>query len=157
MDDQQSPQYYVGQEGVQMNNMPCAGCRKLHRRCNRDCVLAPYFPANEPEKFAGVHKVFGASNVIKMLLGIEQERREDAVESLVYEAFARLKDPVYGCTGTIVYLQNYVKDLQGQLKATQDQRDQLINVIMNENTTIFDDNSNFIFNNNSLCFSVDQF
>ena len=89
--------------------------------------------------------------------GIEQERREDAVESLVYEALARLKDPVYGSTGTIVYLQNYVKDLQGQLKATQDQRDQLINVIMNENTTIFDDNSNFIFNNNSLCFSVDQF
>ncbi|KAJ0971748.1 hypothetical protein J5N97_019707 [Dioscorea zingiberensis] len=54
--------------GVQLNSMPCAACRKLHRRCNQDCVLAPYFPASQPEKFAQVHKVFGASNVIKMLL-----------------------------------------------------------------------------------------
>jgi len=30
-------------------------------------VFAPYFPADEPQKFANVHKVFGASNVNKML------------------------------------------------------------------------------------------
>lgn len=47
--------------------LPCAACRTLHRKCSPDCLLAPYFPADEPEKFASVHKVFGASNVIKML------------------------------------------------------------------------------------------
>lgn len=46
---------------------PCAACKLLRRRCGEDCVFAPYFPADEPHKFANVHKVFGASNVNKML------------------------------------------------------------------------------------------
>lgn len=46
---------------------PCAACKLLRRRCAHDCVFAPYFPADEPHKFASVHKVFGASNVNKML------------------------------------------------------------------------------------------
>lgn len=46
---------------------PCAACKLLRRRCAQDCVFAPYFPADEPQKFASVHKVFGASNVNKML------------------------------------------------------------------------------------------
>lgn len=46
---------------------PCAACKLLRRRCAQDCVFAPYFPADEPQKFANVHKVFGASNVNKML------------------------------------------------------------------------------------------
>ncbi|GJT75399.1 LOB domain-containing protein 4-like protein [Tanacetum coccineum] len=46
---------------------PCAACKLLRRRCSQDCVFAPYFPADEPHKFASVHKVFGASNVNKML------------------------------------------------------------------------------------------
>ena len=48
-------------------HQPCAACRMLRRRCDRDCILAPYFPSYEAEKFAGVHKVFGASNVIRMI------------------------------------------------------------------------------------------
>ncbi|KAJ6880554.1 LOB domain-containing protein [Populus alba x Populus x berolinensis] len=39
----------------------------LRRRCDSDCMLAPYFPGDEAEKFFGVHKVFGASNVIRMI------------------------------------------------------------------------------------------
>jgi len=46
---------------------PCAACKLLRRRCAQDCLFAPYFPADEPHKFANVHKVFGASNVNKML------------------------------------------------------------------------------------------
>lgn len=46
---------------------PCAACKLLRRRCAKDCVFAPHFPADDPQKFASVHKVFGASNVSKML------------------------------------------------------------------------------------------
>lgn len=46
---------------------PCAACKLLRRRCTPDCIFAPYFPAHQPHKFASVHKVFGASNVNKML------------------------------------------------------------------------------------------
>lgn len=46
---------------------PCASCKLLRRRCAKDCIFAPYFPPDDPHKFAIVHKVFGASNVSKML------------------------------------------------------------------------------------------
>ncbi|KAB1202246.1 LOB domain-containing protein 12 [Morella rubra] len=45
---------------------PCASCKLLRRRCAKDCIFAPYFPSDDPHKFAIVHKVF-ASNVSKML------------------------------------------------------------------------------------------
>jgi hypothetical protein len=47
---------------------PCAACKLLRRRCAQECPFAPYFSPHEPHKFAAVHKVFGASNVSKMLL-----------------------------------------------------------------------------------------
>lgn len=47
---------------------PCAACKLLRRKCAAgDCVFAPHFPPHDPSKFANVHKVFGASNVNKML------------------------------------------------------------------------------------------
>jgi hypothetical protein len=39
----------------------------LRQQCTQECVFAPYFPAEEPHKFAIVHKVFGGSNVFKLL------------------------------------------------------------------------------------------
>ncbi|KAJ6846781.1 LOB domain-containing protein 4 [Iris pallida] len=76
---------------------PCAACKLLRRRCTQDCLFAPYFPADEPLKFANVHKVFGASNVNKLLQELPVQHRSDAVSSMVYEANARVRDPVYGC------------------------------------------------------------
>ncbi|KAK4493034.1 hypothetical protein RD792_018154 [Penstemon davidsonii] len=98
---------------------PCASCKLLRRRCARDCIFAPYFPPDDPHKFAIVHKVFGASNVSKMLQELPLHQRADAVSSLVYEANARMRDPVYGCVGAISYLQNQVSQLQMQLAVAQ--------------------------------------
>ncbi|OIW02734.1 hypothetical protein TanjilG_29510 [Lupinus angustifolius] len=100
-------------------NSPCASCKLLRRRCTKDCTFAPYFPSDDPQKFAIVHKVFGASNVSKMLQEIPVQQRADAVSSLVYEANARVRDPVYGCVGAISYLQNQVSELQMQLAVAQ--------------------------------------
>ncbi|KAA8543706.1 hypothetical protein F0562_021548 [Nyssa sinensis] len=98
---------------------PCASCKLLRRRCAKDCIFAPYFPPDDPFKFANVHKVFGASNVSKMLQELPVQQRADAVSSLVYEANARVRDPVYGCVGAISYLQNQVSELQMQLAVAQ--------------------------------------
>ncbi|XP_054811562.1 LOB domain-containing protein 4-like [Prosopis cineraria] len=98
---------------------PCAACKLLRRRCAQDCLFAPYFPADEPQKFASVHKVFGASNVNKMLQELPEEQRSDAVSSMVYEANARMRDPVYGCVGAISSLQQQVDVLQTQLALAQ--------------------------------------
>ncbi|NP_001170378.1 uncharacterized LOC100384360 [Zea mays] len=98
---------------------PCAACKLLRRRCAAGCVFAPYFPPGEPHKFANVHKVFGASNVSKLLQEIPAQHRGDAVSSLVYEANARVRDPVYGCVGAISSLQEQVEALQAQLALAQ--------------------------------------
>lgn len=41
------------------------------------------------------------------------------MSSLVYEANARMRDPVYGCVGAISYLQNQISQLQMQLAVAQ--------------------------------------
>ncbi|RWW36746.1 hypothetical protein BHE74_00058203 [Ensete ventricosum] len=92
---------------------PCASCKLLRRRCAKDCIFAPFFPSDDPHKFAIVHKVFGASNELS------EHQRADAVRSLVYEANARMKDPIYGCVGVISYLQDQVSQLQMQLAVAQ--------------------------------------
>lgn len=99
-------------------NSPCAACKFLRRKCIVGCIFAPYFPPEEPQKFAYVHKIFGASNVSKLLHEILPHQREDAVNSLAYEADARIKDPVYGCVGAISVLQQQVIQLQKELDAT---------------------------------------
>nr|AJP06312.1 LBD1 [Pinus tabuliformis] len=98
--------------GGRQTTSPCAACKLLRRRCTESCVLAPYFPQNDAQKFADAHRVFGASNIIKMLEDLPLEKRADAVSSMVYEASARLRDPVYGCAGTIWQLQQHVSKLQ---------------------------------------------
>ncbi|KAL8118385.1 hypothetical protein AgCh_016060 [Apium graveolens] len=98
-------------------NSPCAACKFLRRKCMPSCIFAPYFPPEEPQKFANVHKIFGASNVTKLLNELLPHQREDAVNSLAYEAEARVRDPVYGCVGAISYLQRQVERLQKELDA----------------------------------------
>ncbi|KAL4388373.1 hypothetical protein GQ457_09G030560 [Hibiscus cannabinus] len=93
----------------------CAACKLLKRRCGPNCIFAPYFRSDEPKKFAIVHKVFGASNVSKILIEVPEEQREDTVNSLAYEAEVRLRDPVYGCIGAIALLQRKMVELQHDL------------------------------------------
>ncbi|KAK2982483.1 hypothetical protein RJ640_026326 [Escallonia rubra] len=50
---------------------------------------------------------------------LQVHQRGDAVSSLVYEANARVRDPVYGCVGAISFLQNQVSQLQMQLAVAQ--------------------------------------
>ncbi|XP_074566430.1 LOB domain-containing protein 1-like [Curcuma longa] len=98
---------------------PCSACKILRRRCTDKCVLAPYFPRTDPVKFTTAHRIFGASNIIKLLQDLPESQRADAVSSMVYEASARIRDPVYGCAGTIFHLQKQVSELQAQLARSQ--------------------------------------
>ncbi|XP_051138272.1 LOB domain-containing protein 15 [Andrographis paniculata] len=98
---------------------PCAACKLLRRRCAQECPFSPYFSPHEPHKFASVHKVFGASNVSKMLMEVPENQRADAANSLVYEANVRLRDPVYGCMGAISALQHQVQLLQAELNTVR--------------------------------------
>ncbi|MED6183121.1 hypothetical protein PIB30_035150 [Stylosanthes scabra] len=95
---------------------PCGACKFLRRKCASDCVFAPYFSSEQgAARFAAIHKVFGASNVSKMLMHIPAHERCEAVVTIAYEAQARIRDPVYGCVSHIFALQQQVACLQAQL------------------------------------------
>ncbi|XP_057756148.1 LOB domain-containing protein 18-like [Arachis stenosperma] len=99
---------------------PCGACKFLRRKCAPGCVFAPYFdPDQGATYFASVHKVFGASNVGKLLSKIPVHKRLDAVITICYEAQARMRDPVYGCVGQIFTLQQQVLALQAELSFLQ--------------------------------------
>lgn len=94
----------------------CAACNFLRRKCTQECVFAPYFPSDQPQKFANVHKIFGGYNVAKILHGFNINQREDAANSLAFEAESRIRDPVYGCVGLIalgiiVFLHHQLKQV----------------------------------------------
>ncbi|KAL5733184.1 hypothetical protein ACOSQ2_032876 [Xanthoceras sorbifolium] len=95
----------------------CGACKFLRRRCASDCIFAPYFSHEQASThFAAVHKVFGASNVSKLLLHLPVERRGDAAITISYEALARMRDPVYGCVAHIFALQQQVANLQEEIE-----------------------------------------
>ncbi|GAA0174418.1 hypothetical protein LIER_27811 [Lithospermum erythrorhizon] len=95
---------------------PCGACKFLRRKCTQDCIFAPYFCSEQgPARFAAIHKVFGASNVSKLLSHVPVADRSEAVVTIAYEAQARIKDPVYGCVSHIFALQQQVTFLQAQL------------------------------------------
>ncbi|KAE8679309.1 LOB domain-containing protein 13 [Hibiscus syriacus] len=116
---QMGRRHILGPPGTLNNITPCAACKLLRRRCAEECPFSPYFSPHEPHKFASVHKVFGASNVSKMLMEVPESQRADAASSLVYEANVRLRDPVYGCMGAIAALQQQVHSLQAEINAVR--------------------------------------
>ncbi|QCE15333.1 LOB domain-containing protein 15 [Vigna unguiculata] len=116
---QMGRRHMLGPPGTLNTITPCAACKLLRRRCAQECPFSPYFSPHEPQKFASVHKVFGASNVSKMLMEVPECQRADAANSLVYEANVRLRDPVYGCMGAISGLQQQVQSLQAELNVVR--------------------------------------
>ncbi|CAA2978096.1 Hypothetical predicted protein [Olea europaea subsp. europaea] len=108
------------------SNSSCAACKFLRRKCTQDCVFAPYFPPDNPQKFDNVHRVFGASNVSKILSELNPSQREAAANSLAYEAAYRLRDPVYGCVGLIYLLYHKLRQVQHDLYNTKNKLAQYI-------------------------------
>ncbi|KAF7831052.1 LOB domain-containing protein 33 [Senna tora] len=94
----------------------CGACKFLRRKCTVDCVFSPYFSYDHASThFAAVHKVFGASNVSRLLQNLPVQNRSDAAITVSYEALARMQDPVYGCVSHIFALQQQVAGLQEEI------------------------------------------
>ena len=100
----------------------CAACKHQRRRCDEtSCNLAPYFPADNLQRFNLVHLVFGRSKVSKILQEQDISNRKQVADSLVYEAEARLRDNVYGCVGSASFLEKKLKDVQDELKKVKNE------------------------------------
>ncbi|KAL3841078.1 hypothetical protein ACJIZ3_025669 [Penstemon smallii] len=134
----------LGKRGATSHNVkaptdapPCGACKFLRRKCMiNGCIFAPYFSSDQgAARFAAVHKVFGASNVSKLLSHILAKWRHDAVVTISYEAQARLSDPVHGCVSTIIALQQQLSYMVRQSQVIN-RKFAMTNALQNSNNLI---------------------
>ncbi|GMH11084.1 hypothetical protein Nepgr_012925 [Nepenthes gracilis] len=102
--------------GMPGTHQACAACKHQRKKCSEKCILAPYFPADRCREFQAVHKVFGVSNVQKIVRSLlNEEDRKRAADSLVWEAACRQKDPVLGPYGEYMKVYDELKLYKSQL------------------------------------------
>ncbi|KAJ8640627.1 hypothetical protein MRB53_017321 [Persea americana] len=100
---------------------PCAACEFHGRRCYENCIFAPYFPSTDPERFESVNRIYGARTVGTMLQQTPVHLREDTVETMLFEARARIEDPIYGSVGIISRMQHEIVVARYKIAVMQQQ------------------------------------
>ncbi|KAK1326862.1 LOB domain-containing protein 7 [Acorus calamus] len=89
-----------GSSASSSSNGSCASCRHQRKKCGRNCVLAPHFPASKKADFDLVLKHFGVKNLVRrMKEEPDMEARKNIIRSMVWDAKAREDDPEFGSYG----------------------------------------------------------
>ncbi|XP_044502585.1 LOB domain-containing protein 2-like [Mangifera indica] len=113
--------------GTSSVHSACAACKHQRKKCNEECKLAAYFPADRSREFQAVHKVFGVSNVTKIVHSVDEEERPKVVDSLIWEALWRQKNPVLGPYGEYKRLCEELKLYKSQaMMQNQNQNHQIV-------------------------------
>ncbi|GMH17597.1 hypothetical protein Nepgr_019438 [Nepenthes gracilis] len=94
----------------------CAACKYQRRKCVPDCILAPYFPPDHPKQFLNAHKLFGVSNITKIICNLSPPERDIAMRTIIYHSDARANDPVGGCYRIICDLQLQIEYYKAELE-----------------------------------------
>ncbi|KAH7655430.1 Lateral organ boundaries LOB domain-containing protein [Dioscorea alata] len=120
---------HVGERGDQdgESSNTCGACKHLKKTCARDCIFAPYFDSEQgANNFDKLHKVFGESNVSKILREIpDHHKRLEAINTTVIEAKAYLQQVKVNLQAQvhlkkqILHLQKQLPYLRAQLVALQ--------------------------------------
>lgn len=103
--------------GSGSTNQACAACKYQRRKCNPDCPLAPYFPADQQRRFLNAHRLFGVSNILKTLKKLRPDLCADAMGTLIYQSDMRAQDPVGGCYRLILGLERQFEIETAELSA----------------------------------------
>ncbi|KAJ1294313.1 hypothetical protein BS78_01G137000 [Paspalum vaginatum] len=104
------------------SGMECTWCSKKKLSAAPNMLSIPSFfflSCNKNSRHPACISIQSDSVLLVMSREIPVQHRGDAVSSLVYEANARVRDPVYGCVGAISSLQQQVEALQAQLALAQ--------------------------------------
>lgn len=89
--------------------------------------MAPYFTAEKEEEFKAVHKLFGVSNMSKLLKQLEdQNQRAQAVQSFIWEAYMWKQNPVNGPLGRYKALEEEIEYLRNLLNSNRPEQNSSI-------------------------------
>lgn len=95
----------------------CAACKYQRRRCAKDCILAPFFPPERQRQFVNAHRLFGVSNIVKIIRHLDPPRRREAMASICFQADARALDPAGGCFRIVLDLEDQIRRESAELDA----------------------------------------
>ncbi|XP_077253416.1 uncharacterized protein LOC143892577 [Tasmannia lanceolata] len=109
-----------GGNGVGSQPMACAACKHMRRRCYPECLFAPYFPPDQAEEFDNLRRVFGVSNVTKLVADLNPQEKEMAMVTMKLEAKIRRNNPVHGCAGLINDLKMEVQRCREEMQAMRE-------------------------------------
>ncbi|CAL5372471.1 unnamed protein product [Camellia sinensis] len=120
----------------------CAACKYQRRKCSSECPLAPYFPPDQPKMFQNAHRLFGVSNILKILKQLDPSQKREAMSSIIYQSNIRDKYPVHGCCGVIHHLEYQICQgleelhaVHAQLALYQQQHHHEISSTLNDSTS----------------------
>ncbi|ESR64721.1 hypothetical protein CICLE_v10010373mg, partial [Citrus x clementina] len=99
----------------------CASCKHQRKKCEETCELAPFFPASRYREFQNAHKLFGVSNIQKIINSVDPSQRKEAAESILIEGNIRSNDPVHGCLGVVRNLKSQIEYYEKELGAVNQQ------------------------------------
>ncbi|KAK2653380.1 hypothetical protein Ddye_013236 [Dipteronia dyeriana] len=94
----------------------CAACKYQRRKCAPDCILAPYFPHDRQRQFLNAHKLFGVSNITKIIKNLEPPEKDEAMRTIMFQSDVRANDPVGGCFRIIRELQRQIDFTKAELE-----------------------------------------
>ncbi|KZV35874.1 LOB domain-containing protein 22-like [Dorcoceras hygrometricum] len=93
----------------------CAACKYQRRKCAADCILAPYFPYDRQRQFLNAHRLFGVSNIVKIVRHLEPPAKDQAMRTIIFQSDARAADPVGGCYRIIRDLEKRINMANAEL------------------------------------------
>ncbi|KAF8081434.1 hypothetical protein N665_0887s0021 [Sinapis alba] len=96
-------------------NQACAACKYQRRKCAPDCLLAPYFPHDRHRQFLNAHKLFGVSNITKIIKDLSPQDKDAAMYTIMFQSDARANDPIEGCYSIIRKLQYQIEYSRNEL------------------------------------------
>ncbi|KAK8618747.1 hypothetical protein V6N13_132728 [Hibiscus sabdariffa] len=105
----------ISRSGSNGTTQACAACKYQRRKCAPDCILAPYFPHDRQRQFQNAHKLFGVSNITKIIKNLSPPEKDIAMRTIVFQSDARANDPVGGCYRIIQELQRQIEYSQAEL------------------------------------------
>ncbi|XP_010540188.1 PREDICTED: LOB domain-containing protein 22 [Tarenaya hassleriana] len=110
-----TPVSTVTSSGNTSTSPACAACKYQRKKCSKNCLLAPHFPHDRQTQFINAHKLFGVSNITKMIKNMEESQRVLAMNNLILEADMRARDPVGGIYRVVHNLQQQIESTKADL------------------------------------------
>ncbi|KAM7491621.1 hypothetical protein LguiA_034542 [Lonicera macranthoides] len=98
----------------------CAACTYKRKRCQPWCEYAQIFrEVISRQDYRTIFTVFGVKNVADILQNIPQYQHLETLNSFLFEAKARIENPIKGCTALLASLEHKVEELQERVTALE--------------------------------------